>query len=106
MADGEHVARGPDVDDELFGAARRQQHRRGFAGAIAGANDAVVDHARGSVREDIHELGGEVGISGGRRRPQPHFERSGHFDRRRQRIAGVDENVGPQLDLALVGRDF
>src|SRR5262249_41353128 len=60
----EHVAGGPQVDLELVDLAGRQQ-RWSFLGiAKARAQDAFGEISRESVRVDIDEFGGEVGVCG------------------------------------------
>ena len=83
------------------GVSRR---RRVLLPAVARAKDAVGQRARRAVGKDVHELRREVGVGRGRRRPQPHLDRPGHFNRRRQRSGRVDQDVRTPLQLALIGR--
>src|SRR5204863_431650 len=60
-----HVAGDSCVDRDLIGLAGRREHGLLERFAITQPEDSVGQVARHAIGEDVHELGGEIGVGSG-----------------------------------------
>src|SRR5215212_3834453 len=94
----EEVAGRPEVDLVFVDLTGRD--RPGSVGplSVAGADDAVGEVARVTVRVDVDQLAREIGIRRGGRRPEVKPYQTGHLGVLRERRCRVDEDIGPRFD--------
>src|SRR5579864_4028251 len=99
-----NVAGGPNIDSQFISLSRVQECGLFLRIAIAGANNAFGEVLRGTVRRNVDELGGEVGVHGGRARVKIEPDRTRDLEILSEGRSGVDENIVARLEGALVAR--